>query len=124
MEAKTTRCTHCYAEFTESELRDATCCPNCQTTGLPCAIAEDVTIKINWHELRILGIWADNWAQRPDIPDDSKRIVAKIIQRIESQHPEMTPLTLSGEILKLQEEMPGVSLLRGEKVVIPPKRVQ
>lgn len=121
---KTTRCTHCYAEFTNEELEGANCCPNCQSTGVPCDISEDVTIKINWHELRILGLWADNYAHSVTMPEESKQIVAKIIQRLEAQHPTMTPLTLTGEIRKLQEDYPGTSLLRGEKAEVFPKKVQ
>jgi hypothetical protein len=125
MTDKTTRCTHCYTEFTDAEIEGAQACPVCGTTGTPCDIADDVTIKINWHELRILGIWADNWAHDDKIPGDSKNIVATIIQRLEAQHPDKTPLTLSGEIRKLQEDYPGASLLRGDgEVLVPPKKVQ
>jgi hypothetical protein len=120
---KTTRCTHCYTEFTDAELENASCCPACKSTGIPCSIAEDVTIKINWHELRILGIWADNYAHRDDIPAESKQIVAKIIGRIEAQYPALPALTMGGEIRKLQEQYPGASLLRGDVVEVPPKKV-
>ena len=120
---KTTRCTHCGTEFTEKELEGVYACPICKTTGVPCSIAEDVTIKINWHELRILGIWADNYAQSmPPDQDGSKQLVGKIIQRIEAQYPDMTSLTLGGEIRKLQETYPSMTLMRGDgETLIPPK---
>ena len=42
---------------------DSTCrlraCPKCGTTSIPCDSSLDVTVKINWHELRILAIWAE-----------------------------------------------------------------
>jgi len=118
--AKTVRCTYCGTEFTDEELQNAHDCPTCHTTGIPCSIAEDVTIKINWHELRILGIWADNYAQ--SLHDESKGIVGKILQRIERQYPKMTPLTLAGEVKRLQEEYPGATLMQGGKVIVPPKK--
>jgi hypothetical protein len=124
MGGKSVRCTHCYAEFSDAELEGVDCCPNCQTKGLPCLIADDVTVAINWHELRILGMWADNWSHKPGIPEDSKNIVARILERLEKQHPDKTPLTLAGEVRKLQEEYPGASLLRGEQVIVPPKKLQ
>lgn len=67
--------------------------------------AGDVEIKINWHELRILGIWAENYAaslkeKNPEL----QRTVAVICGRIQAQHPEMkAPLTMSGELAQLRE---------------------
>ena len=50
------RCTLCYKDFTEEEIKDVSSCPSCGCAGLHCDPKEDVKIKINWHELRILGI--------------------------------------------------------------------
>ena len=64
---KTIRCVICGKEFSDDELPESTCeCPNCGTKSLPCLIVDDVNIKINWHELRILTIWAENWARQID----------------------------------------------------------
>lgn len=104
MSEKTVRCTHCEAEFTDAELEGAVACPSCKTTGVPCAIANDVTVKINWHELRILGIWADNWARHiKDVDQDAQDVVGTITARLERQHPERTKLTLFKEIKEIPQ---------------------
>jgi hypothetical protein len=105
---KTIRCTICGTEFLDYELPEGTCeCPNCGTKSLPCDIKDDVSIKINWHELRILTIWAENWARQIDEkkPADEKRLLSimTIAQRLEKQFPDKTPLTLFREIRELRK---------------------
>lgn len=121
----TTRCTHCGTEFTDEQLEGLQSCPKCGTRGTPCAIADDVMIKVNWHELRLLGMWADNWAHTPNFPEDSQRVIAAILTRIEAQFPDKTPLTLAGEVRQLQAEYPTLELADGKgNVIVPPKKVQ
>ena len=105
---KTVRCTICGKEFSDDELPEGTCeCPNCGTKSLPCSIVDDVNIKINWHELRILTIWAENWARQIDKqePTDEKRLlcIMTIAQRLQKQFPDKTPVTLFGEMKELRK---------------------
>lgn len=98
-EVKSVRCTRCRKEFSEAECAAATSCPGCGTTGVPMSIDQDVTIRINWHELRILTIWATNWAGTfPDSGADSREALAAVIRALEAQRPDLTPLTIMGEI--------------------------
>lgn len=120
----TTRCTNCSAEFTDAELVGVGCCPKCGSTGTPCDIKDDVTIRVNWHELRIIGMWADNWASTPNFPESSKRVVAAILARLEKQYPDKTPLTLAGEVRQLQTEYPTMELVRDGETIVPPKKTQ
>lgn len=99
---KTTRCTDCASEFTDAELVGARGCPVCKTESLPCDIKDDVTIKLNWHELRILTIWASNWAGEK-CPPHSQRTLKHVLARIQAQHPGKTPLTLFGEVQEIVE---------------------
>lgn len=99
------RCTDCGVEFDFKSLPPGTsCCPNCKSDGVPCDVALDVTIKINWHELRILCIWAENYARQIK----KQGTVYSIVQRIEDQARKapMPPLTLAREI----GEIPGAKL--------------
>lgn len=113
---KIMRCTTCRAEFTRAETADVSCCPTCGATGLPMAIGDDVEISINWHELRILGIWASNWAVA-HCDEGSRKALASVLHSIAVQHPERAthqPLTLAGEIGNLRRaidggEVPGVT---------------
>lgn len=103
---KSIRCTDCAAEFAAEEVPDdARGCPACGTDSVPCDIAQDVTLKINWHELRILTIWASNWAQKK-CPADAQRTLASILRRLDGQRPaEFAALTLLQEIKELPAEL-------------------
>jgi len=99
---KTIRCIICDSEFTYKEIEDINCCPNCGCKDSPCSIQEDLKIKINWHELRILTIWASNWAYKM-CEESSVTCLEKIIGRLNKQKPskEFAPLTLKEEAQEL-----------------------
>lgn len=59
------------------------------------AIADDVTLKINIHEIRCLTIWASNFAEKFD--PDTKRALEGILARIRAQLPRPVPLTMREE---------------------------
>jgi hypothetical protein len=102
---KFARCLICNQEFTKEDLKHASSCPKCGNTGLPADSKDDVVIKINWHELRILTIWAENYAR--SIKDDKTKpqlTIACIARRIQKQYPDRTPLTLAGEIEQIKKE--------------------
>lgn len=123
-EPKTTRCTSCEAEFTDAEMADAIACPSCGTRSIPCSIAQDVTVKINWHELRLLTIWADNWA-RAYCEASGNRTLATIIKRLEAQRPEGYPaLTFLGECRELQDSGVDLTVTAADGKVLIPKRVK
>lgn len=123
-EQKTVRCTDCHAEFTNSEISSVSACPKCNTASLPMAIEDDVTLPINWHELRILTMWASNWAERFDEKSEHSKITLhKIIRRLEKYRPKNAEaLTLVAEIKELQEFFPGVELIGEDgETIVPPK---
>ena len=107
---KDIRCIICGKEYLNAEIGDmATKCPNCGTECIPCDVKDDVDVKINWHELRILGIWAENWARQidKDLPKEDERnllTIMTIAERLQNQHPDKTPLTLFGEMKELRKE--------------------
>lgn len=101
MSDKTIRCTDCASEFAEDELVGVSGCPTCGATGVPCAISEDVNVAINWHELRILGIWASWWAEAKFKDQSGHRTLRSIIARIEAQHPEKPALSFGGELKQI-----------------------
>jgi hypothetical protein len=75
---------------------------------------QDVEVKVNWHELRILTMWAENWANRikddPDTKANPVRTIFAIAKRLQDQHPLLPPLTLSGELEELKKAYPGVEV--------------
>jgi len=102
------RCVQCNAEFTEAQTAGHAGCPSCGNEGLPSSPEQDVTVKINWHELRILCIWAENYANSiaglMDVKGDPVETVWAIASRLQEQYPSFVPLTLSGEIGQLREK--------------------
>lgn len=110
------RCVKCNHSFTEAEIEGASACPYCGSRSLPMDPAQDVTIAVNVHELRILGIWAENHAVQCDNHhlDDAhyeamKDTVDMIVTRIEEQLRALgkhAPLTLSREIGELKRAFP------------------
>jgi len=122
-EEKTIRCTKCYEEFSEEETKNVSRCPKCGSKGLPMLINQDVQIKINWHELRILCNWAENWAEAK-CDQDSRSMLEAMVDRLDKYRPEGgTALTLTREVKDLQEMYPETTLVRGDTVLVPPREV-
>lgn len=69
-------------------------CPSCESTFSPCANKYQFDVNINWHELHILAVWAENWQRDKKLP----KVVYPIIKRIKEQYPHMPPLTLAEEL--------------------------
>lgn len=111
-------CTECGVRLTQTEIKGWGC-PKCGNTGIPCSPDKDVFVEVNWHELRILTMWAENYAHfhaskdgANDISKNMPKIVYAIARRLEHQWPEMGALTFSGEIAELPEllEQKGISI--------------
>lgn len=97
MSEKTVRCTNCRCEFTDEEIKGVTECPKCGNKGVPMNISDDVELRINIHELRILTIWASNWAEQAIADDQGTRTINGIINALRPQLPDGTALTMNDE---------------------------
>lgn len=99
--------------FKVLSFKNLNCCPQCGTQGIPCNDEDQVMVSVNWHELRILCLWAERWAQWMEehpTPSEYKTgkpsdVIYSIADRIEAQIEGKTPLTLAHEIAKLPEEL-------------------
>lgn len=115
------RCLECDGEFSEEDIAGKTACPKCAAQVPPVDPKNDVTVKLNWHELRILGCFADNWAREKCGPRQV-RTLAGIFDRLEAQHPGRTPLSLAREVREIQADHPNATLLDGSgNPIVPPK---
>ncbi len=104
IEQTTTRCTDCYAEFTDEQIEGHSSCPACNTKSLPMLIDRDTTININWHELRILTMWSTWYAEEKLRGQAGYHTLRSIIKRLRVQgKPEWPGLTFSDEIEELRE---------------------
>jgi hypothetical protein len=120
---KVLRCVVCRAEFATDEITEATTgCPKCGTESVPMVISQDLQLRINWHELRILTIWASNWADRY-VDAGGKRALNSILRELQDQAPEGgAALTLAGEVREIQKFAPDASLVSSDgTVLVPPK---
>lgn len=115
------RCTRCAAGFTAAEIKGHSSCPKCGCRGLPCVPEFDVTVTVNVHELRILGIWAEHYAVTVDNQnldnarhESLKELVNAIAERIEAQIPtsKRQPLTLSREFKAFEAKGASATLYR------------
>jgi hypothetical protein len=108
-----TTCGHRVESFTGLDA-----CPACGTRGLPCTDSDQVMVSVNWHELRVLVIWAENYAGK-QVDQQGKqlaKVVLSIARRIEDQHPDRAlalPLSLAGELRQLMDEHPQTQIISG-----------
>lgn len=93
-------CTIC--SFHVDSFDGLNCCPNCGATGVPCSDAEQVIVSVNTHELRILCIWAENWANtHKDVCVDA---VYGIARRLRKQLGDKdAPLTMADEFQAIKD---------------------
>lgn len=106
-----TRCIVCEWSCTREYARNNNLqrCPNCGHEGVPCDPKEDVNITINWHELRILTMFAEKWAGQLD-NIGSIKAVAAIAKRLKAQYPEKSGLLLFEDVKELQDALPDVEI--------------
>ena len=96
-------CTRC--GFKVEDFEGLTECPQCGDSHPPCDDKDQVTISINWHELHILGVWAEARANELDEKyPGSSEVVYSIMSRVESQFPDRHSLTLAHEIGLLKKD--------------------
>jgi hypothetical protein len=112
-------CVRCRGEFTKEQIAGVSSCPRCESKGVPADPRERVAVTLTWHELRLLVIWAENWAARCDETEpenDARGAVYGIARAIEEQHPSRaakSALTLSGELAQLREKYPSLEVVGG-----------
>lgn len=102
------RCVRCRSEFTYSQLIGAKSCPVCGDTGQPLSLEDDVTVAVNWHELRILSSWAEQWIQHlensePESARNSRGMLRGILKSLQGQYPRFGPLTPGVEAEELKK---------------------
>ncbi|MCL6584613.1 MAG: hypothetical protein K6U11_13395 [bacterium] len=102
-EKKIARCIRCRSEFTADQLRGVSCCPICGDTGQPLSLEDDVIIKINWHELRLLCSFAEKWSEYlitsgQVATADNFMTIYSIIGALQEQYPYFQPLSQGGEL--------------------------
>lgn len=110
IEEKVALCLVCRKEFTEEETKTATCCPNCKSTSVPADPREKATITLTYHELRILCIWASNWAIKTGEVKNNI-VIESIINNIHQQDDKIPALSLREEFTGILKEFPDTKIV-------------
>jgi hypothetical protein len=86
-------------------------CPECSSQGVPADLNDTVTITLTTHELRILTIWAANWAEsiKEGYPD-SPQVVYGILDGITIQGV-TAPLSMRQELADLRAQFGEVEVI-------------
>lgn len=93
-------CTLC--NFQIESFENLSECPNCGTINTPCSYTDQRKISINLHELRLLCIWAENWALAHGDVDEN--MIYAIAMRIRKQlNDENISLTMADEFRALKD---------------------
>lgn len=92
------------------DFKGLTECPNCGSKDTPCLNADQVDISINWHELKVLCIWAEQWGNEKCGGAGS---IYSIAQRLRAQYPDKMPLTLAEEIQDLSKSFQIQTNIKG-----------
>ena len=98
--------------FRPKSFKGLQACPNCGDSGIPANDDNKVTISVNWHELGILIMWAENWFNSKIATRMNP--VYGIAERIRKQHPERAekmPLTLASEIQQVVDQFGSQNVL-------------
>jgi len=84
-------------------------CPMCGTDSQPCSNDNQLSIKINLHELRILCIWAERWADKcyndSDVTGHNKmmpELIKAITARLRPQVGKGVPITMNDEFVLIE----------------------
>lgn len=111
-------CCHC-REITDvdPEGEPLRACPNCGSTSVPADADDTATVTLTKHELRILCIWASNFAE--GIKDregceDSPKVVYGILDHLGTQVD--VALSMRQEMADVRAEFPDatVTIRRGD----------
>jgi hypothetical protein len=117
------RCTKCGKEFVSEEVKETDRCPSCGTDCTPQLISDDVTVKVNWQDLRILCGWAANYVV--NLNTDMQEVFVAMVNRLMPFRPEgSAALTLEEEVREVQAKFPEVTLYGIDgRILIPPKDI-
>lgn len=105
------RCSDCEGVFPEG---DYNCCPACGSKSVPQNPANDISLKINTHDLRCLTIWATNHARQHKFSAES--VIRRVRRGLPETHAKLA-LTMEDEAKALSDAlMDGTLSTRGGTV--------
>lgn len=106
---KIIRCIECRTETPEDKLpANLSACPVCFSKAIPEYVDQDVDIRINWHELRLLCMWAKNWEILGQQEKNERSIIDAITNQLHKYRP------IDGVVLTPLDGKLTMAILEGE----------
>jgi len=90
---KNIRCIVCRTLFTMDELKDSKGCPICGYEGITMLTKTDLTVDVNWLELKIICMWAEQFGLQ-GADQHSINAFYGIVKSLQDQIPKFDNLTL------------------------------
>lgn len=112
------RCIVCSAMFSEAQANLVNHCPSCKTKAAPCDVALDLSLTLNWREIKTLVQAASRWydLNREAIGEDHWIALQTLISRLSTLRPPGgSALTFEQE---LQETLEALSEAAGADGVV------
>lgn len=101
-----TRCSVCETEFRQADLPPNTgCCPACGSNSVPQNPDEDVTLTLNWLDVRCLAEWSERWVHANPGNPEWERHWEALKRRLRKHRPAgAAPLTFFEEVEEIRED--------------------
>ena len=103
---KDVRCLVCRSEFSRKELQNNMSCPVCGYQGLVMLTSGDVSININWFELKLICMWAESLVLQTG-GSETIKVFYSIIKELAKQVPneKITVFNKSSDFSMLQNDL-------------------
>lgn len=111
-------CWSCGVQSKVDDLRTpCTSCPNCGSRSVPMDPHFDVTLTLNWYELRCLVQWAQNYIESIEEDRDLEAGFERLLNKIRAVKPHgyAMGLTLLDEIQDIRNTGLDVTIHQGKK---------
>ena len=99
-------CPECLEAFNMESLKAAMattpCCPKCQSRASPLRYKYDVDVKVNWHQMRLIGLVLSK--VMVGIPEPAASDIRVLIRKLEKSNPKFAeefPISADGLVSKL-----------------------
>lgn len=88
-QAEDVYCPACSERFSMEMLKKArmerACCPKCGSRASPLRVEFDVEVRLNWHQVRLIGLFLSKI--REEVPDPARSDIRELIRTLERSSP-------------------------------------
>lgn len=92
------RCATCERKMTAAEAANFKHCPTCGGSVAPEFVSQDIFVRMNWAEARMLANWSQGWAIGTKLPSVAHQRLTRIFGKLRLVRPEHAPALLDEEV--------------------------